>query len=215
MAFVSGFLRSAERFQGPPVRAFFLWGSDDTPLSGGASSCLSIRPLVDLWVVSSWICLRTSSAGGVSTPERSCGSHGASDTPLLSSDAAANRSLSSVSEAEGRLPGGKGQAAWREGTLARAVRRGSRAGSTPRGAGLLPLLSSSRCLDEAEKALRPSVPQVPECPICGKPFLRPKSRLSHLKQCAARMEVGPQLLLQAVRLQTAQPEGASSTPAPR
>uniref|UniRef100_A0A8D1R8A2 Structure-specific endonuclease subunit SLX4 n=1 Tax=Sus scrofa TaxID=9823 RepID=A0A8D1R8A2_PIG len=72
----------------------------------------------------------------------------------------------------------------------------------------------NRCLDEAEKALRPSVPQVPECPICGKPFLRPKSRLSHLKQCAARMEVGPQLLLQAVRLQTAQPEGASSTPAP-
>uniref|UniRef100_A0A8C3W0D3 Structure-specific endonuclease subunit SLX4 n=1 Tax=Catagonus wagneri TaxID=51154 RepID=A0A8C3W0D3_9CETA len=69
----------------------------------------------------------------------------------------------------------------------------------------------NRCLDEAEKALRPSVPQVPECPICGKPFLSPKSRLGHLKQCAVRMEVGPQLLLQAVRLQTAQPEGASST----
>ncbi|XP_059887617.1 structure-specific endonuclease subunit SLX4 [Delphinus delphis] len=67
----------------------------------------------------------------------------------------------------------------------------------------------NRCLDEAEKALRPSVPQIPECPICGKPFLTPKSRISHLKQCAVKMEVGPQLLLQAVRLQTAQPEGAS------
>ncbi|XP_060028456.1 structure-specific endonuclease subunit SLX4 [Erinaceus europaeus] len=65
----------------------------------------------------------------------------------------------------------------------------------------------NRCLDETEKALTPAVPQVPECPICGRPFLTPKSRLSHLKQCAARMEVGPQLLLQAVRLQTAQPTG--------
>ncbi|XP_066869547.1 structure-specific endonuclease subunit SLX4 isoform X2 [Kogia breviceps] len=69
----------------------------------------------------------------------------------------------------------------------------------------------NRCLDEAEKALSPSVPQIPECPICGKPFLTPKSRISHLKQCAVKMEVGPQLLLQAVRLQTAQPEGASGT----
>uniref|UniRef100_A0A8C0DFC5 Structure-specific endonuclease subunit SLX4 n=1 Tax=Balaenoptera musculus TaxID=9771 RepID=A0A8C0DFC5_BALMU len=67
----------------------------------------------------------------------------------------------------------------------------------------------NRCLDEAEKALRPSVPQIPECPICGKPFLTPKSRISHLKQCAVKMEIGPQLLLQAVRLQTAQPEGGS------
>ncbi|XP_045368676.2 structure-specific endonuclease subunit SLX4 isoform X1 [Camelus bactrianus] len=71
----------------------------------------------------------------------------------------------------------------------------------------------NRCLDEAEKALRPSAPQIPDCPICGKPFLTPKSRISHLKQCAVKMEVGPQLLLQAVRLQTAQPEGAGSTPA--
>ncbi|XP_033091812.1 structure-specific endonuclease subunit SLX4 isoform X1 [Trachypithecus francoisi] len=70
----------------------------------------------------------------------------------------------------------------------------------------------NRCLDEAEKALRPSVPQIPECPICGKPFLTLKSRTSHLKQCAVKMEVGPQLLLQAVRLQTAQPEGSSSLP---
>ncbi|XP_053411293.1 structure-specific endonuclease subunit SLX4 [Nycticebus coucang] len=71
----------------------------------------------------------------------------------------------------------------------------------------------NRCLDEAEKALRPSMPQIPECPICGKPFLTLKSRISHLKQCAVKMEVGPQLLLQAVRLQTAQPEGAGSPPA--
>lgn len=71
----------------------------------------------------------------------------------------------------------------------------------------------NRCLDEAEKALRPSAPQIPECPICGKLFLTPKSRISHLKQCAVKMEVGPQLLLQAVRLQTAQAEGSCSTPA--
>lgn len=76
---------------------------------------------------------------------------------------------------------------------------------------LLCLLSSFRCLDEAEKALRPAVPQVPECPICGKPFLTPKSRISHVKKCAVKMEVGPRLLLQAVRLQTAQPEGACGT----
>ncbi|KAM6155679.1 structure-specific endonuclease subunit SLX4 [Rhynchocyon petersi] len=71
----------------------------------------------------------------------------------------------------------------------------------------------NRCLDEAEKALQPPAPQVPECPICGKLFLTSKSRSLHLKQCAVKMEVGPQLLLQAVRLQTAQlqkaqPEGA-------
>ncbi|XP_017359969.1 structure-specific endonuclease subunit SLX4 [Cebus imitator] len=68
----------------------------------------------------------------------------------------------------------------------------------------------NRCLDEDEKALRPSAPQIPECPICGKQFLTLKSRTSHLKQCAVKMEVGPQLLLQAVRLQTAQPEGSGS-----
>ncbi|XP_075851138.1 structure-specific endonuclease subunit SLX4 isoform X1 [Microcebus murinus] len=71
----------------------------------------------------------------------------------------------------------------------------------------------NRCLDEAEKAPRPSMPQIPECPICGKPFLTLKSRISHLKQCAVKMEVGPQLLLQAVRLQTARPEGGGSPPA--
>lgn len=72
----------------------------------------------------------------------------------------------------------------------------------------------NRCLDEAEKALRPAPPQIPDCPICGKPFLTSKSRVSHLKQCAVKMEVGPQLLLQAVRLQTAQPEVGSSPPVP-
>uniref|UniRef100_G1PXJ5 Structure-specific endonuclease subunit SLX4 n=1 Tax=Myotis lucifugus TaxID=59463 RepID=G1PXJ5_MYOLU len=70
----------------------------------------------------------------------------------------------------------------------------------------------NRCLDEAEKALRPCAPQVPECPICGKPFLTSKGRISHLKQCAVKMEVDTQLLLQAVRLQTAQPEEISSEP---
>ncbi|MBZ3879684.1 Structure-specific endonuclease subunit SLX4 [Sciurus carolinensis] len=72
----------------------------------------------------------------------------------------------------------------------------------------------NRCLDEAEKALKPSTPQIPECPICGKPFLTSKSRISHLKQCAVKMEVGPQLLLQAVRLQTAQSEAGDGPPAP-
>ncbi|XP_029326620.1 structure-specific endonuclease subunit SLX4 isoform X6 [Mus caroli] len=71
-----------------------------------------------------------------------------------------------------------------------------------------------RCLDEAEKAQRPAPPRIPDCPICGKPFLTTKSRISHLKQCAVRMEVGPQLLLQAVRLQTAQPEVDGSPQVP-
>ncbi|XP_042636729.1 structure-specific endonuclease subunit SLX4 [Orycteropus afer afer] len=68
----------------------------------------------------------------------------------------------------------------------------------------------NRCLDEAEKSLRPSAPQIPECPICGKLFLTFKSRSGHLKQCAVKMEVCPQLLLQAVRLQTAQLEEGCS-----
>ncbi|XP_047693577.1 structure-specific endonuclease subunit SLX4 [Prionailurus viverrinus] len=69
----------------------------------------------------------------------------------------------------------------------------------------------NRCLDEAEKALAPTTPRIPECPICGRPFLTLKSRISHLKQCAVNMDVGPQLLLQAVRLQTVPPEGACGT----
>ncbi|XP_038275258.1 structure-specific endonuclease subunit SLX4 isoform X2 [Dermochelys coriacea] len=61
----------------------------------------------------------------------------------------------------------------------------------------------NRCLDEMEKSEAPSSsnPQIPECPICGKRFHTPKSRASHLKRCAVKMEVPPQLLLQAVQLQ--------------
>ncbi|XP_062999569.1 structure-specific endonuclease subunit SLX4 [Elgaria multicarinata webbii] len=44
-------------------------------------------------------------------------------------------------------------------------------------------------------------PAVPECPICGQRFGTAKSRGSHLKRCAARMDVPPTLLLQAVRRQ--------------
>lgn len=82
-------------------------------------------------------------------------------------------------------------------------------------ADLLDSLSFSRCLDKAEQAQRPPAPQIPECPICGKPFLTLKSRASHLKQCAVKMQVGPQLLLQAVRLQTAQPEAGGPPPSAR
>ncbi|CAM5143720.1 unnamed protein product [Eretmochelys imbricata] len=61
----------------------------------------------------------------------------------------------------------------------------------------------NRCLDEMEKSQAPSFsnPQIPECPICGKQFHTPKSRASHLKRCAVKMEVPPQLLLQAVQSQ--------------
>ncbi|XP_067407233.1 structure-specific endonuclease subunit SLX4 isoform X2 [Emydura macquarii macquarii] len=61
----------------------------------------------------------------------------------------------------------------------------------------------NRCLDELEKSQAPSSsnPQIPECPICGKQFYTPKSRASHLKSCAVKMEVPPQLLLQAVQSQ--------------
>ncbi|XP_027715499.1 structure-specific endonuclease subunit SLX4 isoform X2 [Vombatus ursinus] len=76
----------------------------------------------------------------------------------------------------------------------------------------------NRCLDESEKSLEPAsiAPKIPECPICGKPFTTSKSRNSHLKQCAVKMEVSPQQLVQAVRLQTFQPDenfpSASSKP---
>ncbi|XP_030433539.1 structure-specific endonuclease subunit SLX4 isoform X2 [Gopherus evgoodei] len=61
----------------------------------------------------------------------------------------------------------------------------------------------NRCLDEMEKsqASSSSNPQIAECPICGKQFHTPKSRASHLKSCAVKMEVPPQLLLQAVQSQ--------------
>uniref|UniRef100_A0A7M4E4J0 Structure-specific endonuclease subunit SLX4 n=1 Tax=Crocodylus porosus TaxID=8502 RepID=A0A7M4E4J0_CROPO len=61
----------------------------------------------------------------------------------------------------------------------------------------------NRCLDETEKSQVSSsnISCVPECPICGKQFQIPKSRASHLKHCAVKMQVPPQLLLQAVKLQ--------------
>ncbi|XP_010173475.1 structure-specific endonuclease subunit SLX4-like [Antrostomus carolinensis] len=61
----------------------------------------------------------------------------------------------------------------------------------------------NRCLDEMEEAQMSSSskPLVPECPICGKQFQTPQSRVSHLKRCAVKMEVPPKLLLQAVQLQ--------------
>ncbi|XP_074052967.1 structure-specific endonuclease subunit SLX4 isoform X2 [Macrotis lagotis] len=77
----------------------------------------------------------------------------------------------------------------------------------------------NRCLDESERSLETAsiAPKIPECPICGKPFTTSKSRNSHLKQCAIKMEVSPQQLVQAVRLQTFQPNecfpSASSKPA--
>ncbi|XP_065706589.2 structure-specific endonuclease subunit SLX4 isoform X2 [Patagioenas fasciata] len=60
----------------------------------------------------------------------------------------------------------------------------------------------NRCLDEMEAAQQTSSkPLVPECPICGKQFQTPQSRVSHLKRCAVEMDVPPKLLLQAVQLQ--------------
>ncbi|KAM6245042.1 structure-specific endonuclease subunit SLX4 isoform 2-T2 [Spheniscus humboldti] len=61
----------------------------------------------------------------------------------------------------------------------------------------------NRCLDEMEEAQMQSSskPLVPECPICGKQFQTPQSRVSHLKRCAVEMDVPPKLLLQAVQLQ--------------
>ncbi|XP_075575308.1 structure-specific endonuclease subunit SLX4 [Pelecanus crispus] len=61
----------------------------------------------------------------------------------------------------------------------------------------------NRCLDEMEEAQMSSSskPLVPECPICGKRFQTPQSRVSHLKRCAIEMDVPPKLLLQAVQLQ--------------
>ncbi|NXE77976.1 SLX4 endonuclease, partial [Cochlearius cochlearius] len=61
----------------------------------------------------------------------------------------------------------------------------------------------NRCLDEMEEAQMSasSKPLVPECPICGKQFQTPQSRVSHLKRCAVEMDVPPKLLLQAVQLQ--------------
>ncbi|XP_065540150.1 structure-specific endonuclease subunit SLX4 [Lathamus discolor] len=61
----------------------------------------------------------------------------------------------------------------------------------------------NRCLDEMEEAQMSSSskPLVPECPICGKQFQTPQSRVSHLKRCAVEMDVSPKMLVQAVQLQ--------------
>ncbi|XP_077130714.1 structure-specific endonuclease subunit SLX4 isoform X2 [Ranitomeya variabilis] len=69
----------------------------------------------------------------------------------------------------------------------------------------------NRCLDQVESLGGNSVtPSVPSCPLCGKPFSTEKSRASHLKRCAAKLEVPAQTLLQAVQRQAA--EAGSEVP---
>ncbi|XP_018416657.1 PREDICTED: structure-specific endonuclease subunit SLX4 [Nanorana parkeri] len=63
----------------------------------------------------------------------------------------------------------------------------------------------NRCLDQSESFQGNSaVPVVPGCPLCGKPFTTEKARASHLKRCAAKLEVPAQTLLQAVQRQAAE-----------
>lgn len=62
----------------------------------------------------------------------------------------------------------------------------------------------NRCLDQSEGVQGNSAaPAVPSCPLCGKPFTTEKARASHLKRCAAKLEVPAQTLLQAVQRQAA------------
>ncbi|XP_066432577.1 structure-specific endonuclease subunit SLX4 isoform X2 [Eleutherodactylus coqui] len=69
----------------------------------------------------------------------------------------------------------------------------------------------NRCLDQIEGIGGNSViPAVPSCPLCGKPFSTEKSRASHLKRCAVKLDVPAQTLLQAVQRQAA--EAASEAP---
>ncbi|XP_069590578.1 structure-specific endonuclease subunit SLX4 [Ranitomeya imitator] len=69
----------------------------------------------------------------------------------------------------------------------------------------------NRCLDQVESlGGNPVTPSVPSCPLCGKPFSTEKSRASHLKRCAAKLEVPAQTLLQAVQRQAA--EAGSEVP---
>ncbi|XP_069840209.1 structure-specific endonuclease subunit SLX4 [Dendropsophus ebraccatus] len=69
----------------------------------------------------------------------------------------------------------------------------------------------NRCLDQVENLGGGSVtPVVPSCPLCGKPFSTEKSRASHLKRCAAKLDVPAQTLLQAVQRQAA--EAGSEVP---
>ncbi|NP_001284564.1 uncharacterized protein LOC432277 [Xenopus laevis] len=62
----------------------------------------------------------------------------------------------------------------------------------------------NRCLDQSENLGEASRPTVPSCPLCGKPFNSEKSRASHLKRCAAKLEVPAHTLLQAVQRQTSE-----------
>ncbi|KAM4697738.1 structure-specific endonuclease subunit SLX4 [Rhinophrynus dorsalis] len=61
----------------------------------------------------------------------------------------------------------------------------------------------NRCLDQCESLGGGSEQSlIPSCPLCGKPFSTEKSRASHLKRCAAKLEVPAHTLLQAVQRQT-------------
>ncbi|KAM5151801.1 structure-specific endonuclease subunit SLX4 [Mantella aurantiaca] len=63
----------------------------------------------------------------------------------------------------------------------------------------------NRCLDQSEGLQGNSAaPVVPGCPLCGKPFMTEKARASHLKRCAAKLEVPAQTLLLAVQRQAAE-----------
>ncbi|XP_063286617.1 structure-specific endonuclease subunit SLX4 [Pelobates fuscus] len=63
----------------------------------------------------------------------------------------------------------------------------------------------NRCLDQDESLVKaPEPPSVPSCPLCGKPFNTEKSRASHLKRCAAKLDVPAQTLLEAVHRQNAE-----------
>ncbi|KAM4632014.1 structure-specific endonuclease subunit SLX4 isoform 2-T2 [Discoglossus pictus] len=73
----------------------------------------------------------------------------------------------------------------------------------------------NRCLDQEESFGGGSEPpQVPSCPLCGKPFSTEKMRASHLKRCAAKLEVPAQTLLEAVQRQAAESgsEGSARPP---
>ncbi|KAM8960397.1 structure-specific endonuclease subunit SLX4 [Pelodytes ibericus] len=64
----------------------------------------------------------------------------------------------------------------------------------------------NRCLDQDESLSRdPEPPSVPSCPLCGKPFSTEKSRATHLKRCATKLEVPAHTLLQAVQRQATGP----------
>ncbi|XP_043945278.1 structure-specific endonuclease subunit SLX4 [Protopterus annectens] len=73
----------------------------------------------------------------------------------------------------------------------------------------------NRCLDERTdsslSAASSDSSEIPECPICGKKFATLKSRVSHLKRCAVKMDVSPQLLLQAIQRQNVNLDEESST----